>query len=102
MFFVYLIVLIVCTLFFNKFLLKKNFLLNETGDSHQKFASLSKIPLTGGIYIFIGYLYFLNDDILSFILFSFLILILGIFSDLKLIKSASIRFLLQIFLLVCF
>ena len=102
MFFVYLIVLIICTLFFNKFLLKKNFLINETGDSHQKFASLSKIPLTGGIYIFVGYLYFLNDDVLSFILFSFVILILGIFSDLKLIKSASIRFLLQISLVLAF
>ena len=102
MLFIYLFVLIVCVLFFNKFLLKKNFLLSETGDGHQKFASSSKIPLTGGIYIFVGYLYFLNDDILSFILFSFVILILGIFSDLKLIKSASIRFLLQIFLVLTF
>ena len=38
---------------FFKFLFsKKNFLINETGDLHQKFASKHKIPLTGGILIF--------------------------------------------------
>jgi UDP-N-acetylmuramyl pentapeptide phosphotransferase/UDP-N-acetylglucosamine-1-phosphate transferase len=54
------------------------------------------------MFIFFGYLYFFNDKIFSFILFSFLIFILGFFSDLKLIKSANKRFLLQIFLILSY
>mgnify|MGYP006149862605 FL=1 len=48
----YIIFLIIFILFLNKFLLKKNILLNETGDIHQKFSSKSKIPLTGGFLYF--------------------------------------------------
>ena len=47
-----------------------------------------KVPLTGGIFLFLSFLFFINDQILSFIFFSFLILLLGLFSDLKHIKSA--------------
>ncbi len=77
-------------------------MISETGDIHQKFASKTMVPLTGGMFIFFGYLYFFNDKIFSFILFSFLIFILGFFSDLKLIKSANKRFLLQIFLILSY
>ena len=86
-------------LLINKFLLNKNILINETGDVHQKFASKTSVPLTGGIFIFLGYFYFLNDDIYSFIFFSFVILTLGILSDLKLIKSAKKKLLLQVSLI---
>ncbi len=86
----------------NKFLIKKNILISETGDRHQRFASKSKIPLTGGLLIFLSFLYFLNHNILSLILFSFLILVLGICSDLKLIESAFKRFLFQISLVLFF
>ena len=99
MIFFYLLTLTIFILFINKFLLQKNILISETGDIHQKFASKSSVPLTGGLFIFLGYLYFLNEKIFSFILFSFIVFILGIFSDLKLIKSAKKRFLLQIFLI---
>ena len=68
---------------------KKKILISETGDIHQKFASKSMVPLTGGLFIFLGYFYFFNEKIFSFILFSFTILILGIFSDIKFIKSAN-------------
>ena len=100
--FFYLVFLLVLILFLNKFLLEKNILLNDTGDIHQKLASRSKVPLTGGIFIFLGFFYFLESNIYSFILSAFTILILGIFSDLKLIKSASTRFILQILLVICF
>ena len=102
MLFVYFFILVFFVFTLNKFIIKQKLLLSETGDAHQKFASSSKVPLTGGIIIFFGYLYFINNSILSFILFSFLILILGIFSDLKLIKSANIRFVIQIFLAISF
>ena len=100
--FIYLFALTIFIILLNKFLTKKNFLLSETGDVHQKFASVTKVPLTGGVFIFLGLFYFINYNIYSFILFSSAVLILGIFSDLKLIKSASIRFLFQIFIVFSF
>ena len=99
---IYLFFLVIFIIFLNKFLIKKNILLSETGDHHQKFASLSKVPLSGGIFIFLGFCYFINENIYSFLLFSSAVLILGIFSDLKLIKSASIRFLFQILIVFSF
>ncbi len=101
-FYIYLISLIFLTLIINDQLIKKNILLNETGDKHQKFASNLKIPLTGGIFLFLGILFFFNLNFKSLILFSFLILTLGIFSDLKFIHSALKRFLYQITLVLCF
>ena len=98
--FIFLFFLIILIIFINKFFLQKNLLISETGDVHQKFASKSKIPLTGGLMIFLGYLYFLDDSVLSFIFFSFIILILGILSDLKVIKSANFKFILQILIII--
>ena len=89
-------------LLINKFFIDNNILVNETGDRHQKFASKDKVPLTGGIFLFLSFLFFFNDQILSFILFSFLILLLGIFSDLKQIKSALNRLVIQISLVLSF
>ena len=102
MIFFYLIILTIFILFINKLLLQKTILISETGDIHQKFASKSSVPLSGGLFIFLGYLYFLNEEIFSFILFSLIVFILGIFSDLKLIKSAKKKFLLQIILILSY
>ena len=101
-FFIYITLLLILILVINGQFIKNNFLVNETGDKHQKFATNLKIPLTGGIFLFLGILYFFNQNFKSFILFSFLILILGIFSDLKFIHSALKRFLYQITLVLCF
>ena len=48
------------TLFYiNKQIFKNNnILLSETGDRHQKFASNEKVPLTGGIFLFLSFLFF--------------------------------------------
>tara|TARA_Y100000590_G_C15740873_1_gene1020258 strand:- start:2212 stop:3234 length:1023 start_codon:yes stop_codon:yes gene_type:complete len=89
------IFLLIFILVINQFLLKKKLLLSLTGDKHQKFSSVSKIPLTGGLFIFFGSILFLKDDFLILVVFSGIILILGIFSDLKLIKSALVKFFLQ-------
>ena len=99
MIFIYLLALIIFILFTNKFLLKNNILINETGDIHQKFSSKSSVPLTGGIFIFLGFLFYYKG-IYSFILFSFIILILGILSDLKLVRSAKKKLLLQIVIIL--
>ena len=98
----YLFFLTIFLLIINSFFINKNILISETGDRHQKFASKDKVPLTGGIFIFFSFLFFINEKILSFILFSFLIVLLGIFSDLKDIKSAFIRFVIQISLVLSF
>jgi UDP-N-acetylmuramyl pentapeptide phosphotransferase/UDP-N-acetylglucosamine-1-phosphate transferase len=99
MIFIYLLGLLIFVLFINQLLLKKKTLINETGDIHQKFSSKSSVPLTGGIFIFLGY-FFLNDGFFSFIFFSFIILILGILSDLKIVKSAKKKLLLQILFII--
>ena len=101
-FVVYLVLITTLITLFNVLLKRKKFLISVTGDNHQKFASDLKIPLTGGIFLFLGILYFLDQNILSLILFIFLILILGIFSDLKIINSAKWRFLFQILLVLSF
>ena len=101
-FLIYLSVLTIFLLLTNKFFINYNILISETGDRHQKFASKDKVPLTGGIFLFLSFLFFFNEEILSFILFSFLILLLGIFSDLKNIKSAFTRFIIQISLVLSF
>tara|TARA_B100001063_G_C16729330_1_gene538331 strand:- start:188 stop:1210 length:1023 start_codon:yes stop_codon:yes gene_type:complete len=101
-FLLYLLLLTFFLIFVNNFFIKKNILISETGDKHQKFASKEKVPLTGGIFLFLSFLFFFNDQILSFILFSFLILLLGIFSDLKQIKSALNRLVIQISLVLSF
>lgn len=101
-FLLYLSLLTICILLINKFFLKHSLLISETGDKHQKFASKEKVPLTGGIFLILSSLYFINEQLLSLILFSFLIFILGIFSDIKNIKSASKRFLAQISIVLAF
>ena len=101
-FLLYLSLLTFLLLSINKLFNKNNILISETGDRHQKFASKKKVPLTGGIFVFLSFLFFINDQLLSFILYSFLILLLGIFSDLKNIKSALSRFMIQISLVLSF
>lgn len=93
----------ICSLiifYLNKYLSKKNYLISETGDTHQKFASKIKTPLTGGILIFLGLIYNLNQYQFSFYLFFLLILLLGIISDLKLIKSAKMRLIFQLIIVM--
>ena len=58
--------------------------------------------MSGGIFIFLGILYSYDINFLYFFIFSFLILILGFFSDLKLIKSAILRLIMQISLVILF
>ena len=59
-FFIYLFFLTIFIFFLNSFFRKKNFLISTTGDDHQKFASSEVIPLSGGIFIFLGIIYFYN------------------------------------------
>ena len=97
----YLIFLSLIILISNFYFKKKNFLISETGDNHQIFASHSKIPLTGGILIYFGIFFYFNENILLLFILT-LLFILGIFSDLKILKSAKKRFVSQIILVISY
>ena len=87
--------------FLSKFLEKNFVLLNYSGDKHQKFVTKNKVPLSGGVFIFL-YFSILFYNQLNFIIFLFLIFILGSFSDLKIFDSPKIRLFLQISILFIF
>ena len=77
------------------YLLNRNGLLQSlTGDSHQLFVEKKNIPLSGGLFIFIFSLFFF--DIQREFFYFFIILFIGLMSDLKYLKSAKIRFILQV------
>ena len=63
-FILYLFLILIFLYFINVIFLKYNFLVSETGDSHQRFASKNKIPLSGGIFLFLSFLYMIDDNIL--------------------------------------
>ena len=86
--------------FLNKYLIKKNILLNDTGNKHQKFSTIKKVPLIGGFFILIFIL--LLEFNISFKTLALLIFSIGLFSDLNLLKSPKIRILLQSFFIFIF
>ena len=98
----YIILLLIPLIAFvlRNFFLKKKLLINASGDSHQKFTNQKKVPLIGGVLIFISFSY-LNFFDLDFKFYFFLLLmfILGLASDLKIFKSAFFKLLIQIFII---
>ena len=97
LFFLFLIPLIILT---NFFLVKKNFLINNTGKLHQNYANFNQVPLSGGIYVLLFFYFFeTNVDLLIFISILFAI---GLIADLNLLNSPLKRFIIQICLIVLF
>tara|TARA_B100000989_G_scaffold151871_1_gene113320 strand:- start:2592 stop:3614 length:1023 start_codon:yes stop_codon:yes gene_type:complete len=93
----YLLIFVPLLIFFFIFLNQKYSILNSfSGDPHQKFAEKNNVPLIGGIFILLGFILIFYNFYSNFLIICILIFILGIFSDLKIIKSAQIRFFLQI------
>ncbi len=86
-------------IFFNNFLIKKNFFLNYSGSIHQKFSGITNVPLTGGIFIFFSILYLYFNEIESIIYLFSLLFLLGLATDLKITDSPKTRFLVQAILL---
>ena len=99
---IYLLLLTSCVVILNKYLVDKKFLTSNTGDEHQKFTSKINTPLTGGILIYLSFLYLFNQLDKYFILFSSIIFLLGIFSDMKFLKSAKFRLFLQMLFILIF
>ncbi len=89
----------------NIFLLRCNFLIDNPSDSFHKIEKKINIPLSGGIYIFfsLNLIIILNSSSLitiKILFFLILILILGIFSDMKNNFSPKLRILLQLIIII--
>jgi len=79
---------------------KKKFLLNQSGDNHQKFTSEISTPLLGGIILFLSIFVF-NFKRLDLFFFSTLaILLVGLLSDLKKLNSPILRLGFQLFIIL--
>ena len=79
----------------NYFLKKMTLLSNYSGESHQKFLGKKTIPLSGGLYLLGGLIYIFFNQFILFSLCFFLIFLIGLTSDLRLLSSPKLRFLLQ-------
>ena len=66
-----------------------------TEDKHQKFVE-KNIPLTGGLLIILSSLFIINFKFQIFYFIFIFIFIIGLLSDIKYLKSAKKRFLMQI------
>ena len=81
---------------------KKKLLLNFSGNNHQKFTSSAHVPLIGGLIIFFVLIFFVPYfNIVSKFAF-LLILLIGIFSDLKYINSPKTRLFFQFIIVFLF
>ena len=86
----------------NFLLIKKNILLNFTGQKHQVYTNKNKVPLSGGIILGIYFVFDHNNVDLNLIYFLLIFLIIGLLADLNIIKSPTFRFFIQIIFLVIF
>ena len=97
-----LIIYPVIIIFVNYFFKKNIFLANYSGEDHQKFLGKKTIPLSGGLYLLGGLIYIFFNQFILFGLFFFLIFLIGLISDLKLLSSPKLRFLLQSIIIFIF
>ena len=86
----------------NNFFFKKNLLLKNLSQIHQIFTGIKKVPLTGGIFILIISSIILFKFDYLYVLFIFLIFLIGLLSDLNYITSVKIRFLIQLLIVSIF
>ena len=94
--YIYLLLVTLLSLIFKK----RGILLNYSGDVHQSFSDKKNIPLTGGLFILIPIVFFLNDLLINSFIVS--IYLVGFFSDRKILASPKKRFLIQCLLILLF
>ena len=93
--------ILLISIFLISFTYKNSILIHSTGEPHQNFIKSKQTPLIGGIVIFIFILIDYKNLELSY-LFVFLILMIGILSDSRKVKSAYLRLFIQFLLVVMF
>ena len=89
-------------LFLNFLLNKNNLFQSLTGDNHQRFVEKKNIPLSGGIVIILLSFFIFNFRFEIFYFIFIGIFLIGLLSDIKFIKSAKKKFLLQILIILIF
>jgi UDP-N-acetylmuramyl pentapeptide phosphotransferase/UDP-N-acetylglucosamine-1-phosphate transferase len=97
-----LILVLIVFLLTNYLVNKSEFLLDNNKSSfHKVFIDKnSNPPFTGGIFILLSLFLLIPNDQINFKIFLFLIFIIGFFSDTGILKSANLRFVIQIFIVV--
>jgi UDP-N-acetylmuramyl pentapeptide phosphotransferase/UDP-N-acetylglucosamine-1-phosphate transferase len=89
-------IFLIFSIFIANFFLKKNNLLtNYTGQNHQLYTVKEKVPLSGGLFLMIYFLfqhYSFDKYLIIFLMFFFII---GLMADLNIIQSPLKRFLIQ-------
>ncbi|WP_075534807.1 hypothetical protein [Candidatus Pelagibacter communis] len=100
----FLTLFIVVSLFLVYFCRKNNLLVDFKLEKHKRFSSKFKINSIGGILLisFFIYEYLFIDQNFSLLLFLFCIFFIGLMSDVKRLNSVSLRFILQIALVIFF
>ena len=97
-------ILFIFYIILNKIFISKNFFLDPSKQlSHKSFLNKSSnIPLSGGILILISCLIFLTSEYNVLKLFLLLICIIGILSDLEILKSPTKRIVCQALIVTIF
>ena len=94
---------LIFSIFIINIILKKlNWLCSNTGELHQKLANKNNIPLSGGFFILIGFIFGIDQYSKEFSFFITFIFCIGILSDTNIIKSPIKRFFLQIIVSLVF
>ncbi len=100
---IYFLILFPLAIIFLSYYLKKiSFGLSYTGEGHQRFVEKDQIPIIGGIFIVLSFVFFLDSFSQILKIHIFLIFFLGILSDFKYLNSPKIRFLMQIIIISSF
>lgn len=82
---------------------KFKLLLSNTGDQHQNFTTKLNVPLVGGVMIFLSFALVFKENLTFSLCFFFAsTLLLGLFSDAKLISSAQTRLIFQFIITLVF
>ena len=86
----------------NSYIIKNKYLLNFSGETHQKFLGTKKAPLSGGIFLILFLSTILIEKNIMIYIFLIFIFILGLFSDLKILSLPSRRLFYQFILIILF
>ena len=88
--------------FFNSYIIRNKYLLNFSGETHQKFLGTKKTPLSGGIFLILFLSTILIEKNMIIYIFLIFIFVLGLFSDLKILSLPSRRLFYQFILIILF
>lgn len=95
MYYIYFIFVPLIIYLINNVIKDKHFFHNYSGDFHQKFSGEKFIPLAGGLYLIIFFGFFLYKIFFEIYYFLFVIFIIGLLSDLRIVISPLKRLIMQ-------